>query len=313
MTISSQSLADSTELFSIDNTTSFSIANLKMLLPDTETALFFAKVYEFDYTKLSELLRLVCASDVVEALTRGDHSTELQSYIVDTIPEDVLEMAAPQYVDAPPTGQVLPELWASFHTDIAKSIKEVAQKLKHTIGAMPGRTGQMHFQHMAKLNKQRPTIGTYGAAIQHQHEADNLIILDDSGSMSEHTVRTIIEDVVGLAYMAKAHLVLVSNTARHWEPGSYDVKSVLAHAEYQWTMYDQLVPILNRDWGTVVTIADYDSSLSAKQAVAKATGHIDQVLDISLVNRPTFLSECVGQNADEVRPLLVGSSRYILN
>ena len=54
-----------------------------------------------------------------------------------------------------------------------------------------------------------------------------------------------------------------------------------------------------------VTIADYDSSLGAKQVLASRSGRIGTVLDISLVGKPTFLSECVGQLADEVKPLLV--------
>ena len=57
----------------------------------------------------------------------------------------------------------------------------------------------------------------------------------------------------------------------------------------------------------VVCFADYDSSWSSKEAIAQCTGHIDLVLDISLVSRPTYLAEVVGQLADEVRPLLVAA------
>jgi hypothetical protein len=32
------------------------------------------------------------------------------------------------------------------------------------------------------------------------------------------------------------------------------------------------------------------------------------VLDVSLVGRPTFLAECVGQLADEVRPILTAAA-----
>ena len=55
----------------------------------------------------------------------------------------------------------------------------------------------------------------------------------------------------------------------------------------------------------VITIADYDSAAAAKTAIAKCTGHIQQLLDISLVGRPTYLGEVVGQLADEIKPLLV--------
>jgi hypothetical protein len=58
----------------------------------------------------------------------------------------------------------------------------------------------------------------------------------------------------------------------------------------------------------VVTIADYDSSWSAREEIKKeCTGKIELLLDISLVSRPTFLSEVVGQLATEVRPLLVAA------
>jgi hypothetical protein len=37
------------------------------------------------------------------------------------------------------------------------------------------------------------------------------------------------------------------------------------------------------------------------------------VLDISLVNKPTFLAQCVGQLAADVQPLLIGSSYYVMS
>ena len=135
--------------------------------------------------------------------------------------------------------------------------------------------------------------------------ARTLLALDVSGSMREDTIRAIVDDVVGLSWEAKAHLAIVSNNAYVWEPGSYNVDDVLAMAEYGGTQYEMLAPLLDQDWGTVVTIADYDSSLGAKKALACRKGRIGTVLDISLVGKPTFLSECVGQLADEVKPLLV--------
>ena len=83
------------------------------------------------------------------------------------------------------------------------------------------------------------------------------------------------------------------------------MKDVLAKAEYGGTHYEQLKPLFDQSWGTVITIADYDSSPSAMKTLANCKGHIGQVLDISLVSRTTFLAECVGQLADEVRPLML--------
>jgi hypothetical protein len=46
--------------------------------------------------------------------------------------------------------------------------------------------------------------------------------------------------------------------------------------------------------------------------IAQCKGHIDEVIDVSLVNRPTYLAECVGQLADKVSPILIGSTGYVL-
>jgi len=314
MTISSSQLREATELIYIDNKTAFSVNTLRDLLPDMETALFFCMVYKLRYKEMSDLLYKLFNGNVVQALRAGDHSTDLQSYIVDCVPPDVLEQAKPQFVAKPTPAEVLVELWDAVQTDVAKSIREVAEKLKGTIGRMPGKTGAMTFSHMMKLNKQRPTIGRYSAHIDHGRVAENLVILDVSGSMTEATIRTLINDVVGLSWAANAHLATVSNETHHWEPGAYDVQGVLRVAAYGGTRYETLAPLLDRDWGTVVTIADYDSSGSAKSWIAaKATGKVEQVLDISLVDRPTFLSQCIGQLAQEVRPLLVANSYRVLS
>ena len=68
---------------------------------------------------------------------------------------------------------------------------------------------------------------------------------------------------------------------------------------------------LNR--GASVSIADYDSAYIAKSVISNCTGHIGTVLDISLVNRSTFLAECVGQLADKVQPLMVARRNLTRN
>jgi hypothetical protein len=140
------------------------------------------------------------------------------------------------------------------------------------------------------------------------------VIFDVSGSMTESTVRAIAPEVVALSWKANASLAIVSDTCRVWDPGTFTVDDVLREAEYSGTHYETLLPLLRRDWGTVITIADYDSSQDAKTHLREnAFGKIGQVLDLSLVSRPTYLAECVGQFADKVTPLLVGSSSYVLS
>ena len=318
MTMTTSSLRESTNLFEFKRGKFISVATLKDMLPTIEVALFFAKVYKLDIGQLRHLLWTVHRKSVIEALLAGDHSTELQDYLVDCVPEDVWEEIAISdegvtYQPVPPPAEFLPQLWEELEVQVAASIQTVADKLAGTLALMPGKQGQMVMSQLMKLNKQRPTIGSYQAHIKHAAQVENLVILDVSGSMTESTIRQIIDDVVALSWKANAHLAIVSNTCFHWEPGSYDSELVLKRAEFGGTQYETLTPLLDRVWGTVVTIADYDSSRDAKTWIKdKALGSIDTVLDISLVNRPTFLSECVGQLANTVRPLLIGNSGYVL-
>ena len=330
MTLSSPTLQPaelrrSLDLVEIKPGVKFSLATLRDLLPDVETILFFGKVYELDAQQLGALLYQVLKSDLASALFAegGQHSSDLQDYVLevwDDFHEDWMEwsadpVAAGQISFSPdvPKGEILPEVWESLEVEVAKSIKDVAAKLEETVLArLPGKQGSMVFSHMMKLNAKRPVIGDYRAGISHARQAENLLILDVSGSMSEGTIRRIIDDVVALSYQANAHMAVVSNHCTYWQAGTYAVDDVLASCEFGGTHYEELVPLFDRDWGVVITVADYDSSPAAKDALRACTGRIDQVLDISLVDRPTFLAECVGQLASDVQPLLIGSSYHVL-
>lgn len=304
----SQSTSNSSNdmtLFEVKPDIYLSAGTLRRHLPTVELALFFAKVYQLDYTKLGQLLRMLFNTPVVQALTEGSHSVELQDYLVETVPTEILaEMQ--QFTSEPmPSSEVLVQLWKSLEVEVAKSIQEVANKLAGTLHLLPSKEGDMLFASMAKINRLRPTVGVYGAHIRHAPVPEVLVVLDVSGSMTEETIEAIIGDVVAMSYNANASLAVVSNSAFLWAPGGYSVKDVLAKAEYGGTHYEQLKPLFDQSWGTVITIADYDSSPSAMKTLANCKGRIGQVLDISLVSRTTFLAECVGQLADEVRPLML--------
>lgn len=286
----------------------FSLGTLKKALPDVETALFLAKLYKLSAYEVGHLLRVVFDNrDLVQALMGEDHthSYDLQDYLLELGYEYLINEGAIVFGDVAPKGEILPELWKSLEVDIAKSIQEVAEKLKDVVGSLPGKQGEMIFQSMMKVNARRPILGDHKAFIHHAPQRENLVVLDVSGSMSEHTIQTIIEDVMALTYMANAHLAIVSDTSTHWGPGEASVESVLSVAEYSGTHYETLAALMDQQWGVVVTIADYDSSWGAKEAIKGRAGHIQQLLDISLVNRPTFLAEVLGTLADEVRPLLI--------
>lgn len=318
--LTQRDLRESTELFEVKQGMLASIASLKQLLPDVETALFFAKVYQLDYVKLSSLLvKLFPKLDVVQALLGegSSHSSDLQDYIVSTVPDDIIAVYGEGHYDddnPPPDTDLLVAAFESITVEVADSIAKVAEKIGHVLSTMSSKYGSMTFQHMLKLNRQRNSIGTYEPLIKHEQVPDRLVIFDVSGSVSEYTVRRLVDEVVGFAYAINATLAIVSNNTYVWEPGTFTSKDVLAQAEYGGTHYETLVPLLRRDWDTVVTIADYDSSSSAKSAInTKATGHVREVIDISLVNRTTFLAECVGQLASKIRPILIGASSYPLH
>ena len=213
--------------------------------------------------------------------------------------------AAPGSRDA----EILPEVWKNIELTIAKSIAEVAASTSNTIEHMPGRTGEMIFQTLAKMNARRPTLGDYRAGFKHSPVKSVLVVFDVSGSMSEPTVRTIVDDVVSMAYEANAALVIVSNNAFYYSAGGFSTEQVLDDAEYGGTHYEMLAPFFtDQNWDAVITIADYDSSPSAKSVLARCNGKIGQLFDVSLVDRSTYLAECLQHMADEVRPLLVASS-----
>lgn len=314
-TISSADLTASLDLVEIKPGMRYDRNTLKSLLPDTETILFFGKVYNLDARQLGALLHTVLNSDLTSALFAegAEHSADLQDYLVDLGYQTHIEEGDIVLDPEVPHGEILPQVWEDLNVEIATSIKTVAEKLGDVVSHLPGKQGTMMFQHMRALNARRPVLGDFRPKIVHAHQGKNLVIMDVSGSMNASTVRRIVDDVVAMSYMADAAFAIVSNNAYYWEPGAYDVDSVLRKAEYGGTHYEQLAEILNQDWGTVITVADYDSSYGAKEHIrSNCMGSIDTVLDISLVHRPTFLAECVGQLAREVRPLLTGSSAHVL-
>lgn len=305
-TRSSADLRDDLEIIEVKRGVKFSVGVLKQILPDIETTLFFGKVYDLNAGQLGHILARLHNSSVSEALFGGAHSTDLQGYIIELGYQPQLNDGTIVVQPDVAHGEILPEVWKSLEVEVAQAIKDVAAKLGDHVSLLPGKQGKMVFQSLMQMNRRRPTIGVHAAGIKHHREADNLVILDVSGSMSRPTVHALAEDVVAMSYMANAHMAIVSNTCTHWEPGTYNAYQVLAASEFGGTHYEELAPLFeSRQWGTVVTVADYDSSQHAKEFLAKVGGQVETVVDISLVNRTTFLAECVGQFAKEVRPILI--------
>lgn len=315
--MSSSELTESLTVFTVKPGVAFTVGNLRSMLTEVETALFFAKLYKLDAREVGRLLALLFNTDLTRALfTEGrTHSNELQDYLIelsDFVPQEIRAEYGLKFHSAPPKGEILPEVWKMVELTIADSIQQVADKLGSTVGLLPGKKGEMVFKSLMTVNAKRPVLGTYKANIHHKRQQENLLILDVSGSMTENTIRTIVDDVVALSYMANAHLAIVSNTVTYWEPGTYSSDSVLKAAEFCGTHYEELAPLFDRDWGVVITVADYDSVWEARSVIAACPGRIGKVLDVSLVDQPTFLASCVGQLAQEVEPILIGSSSHVL-
>ena len=321
--LTERELKDSLTLFEFVPGKRASIKVLAELLPNIETALFFGQVYHLTEVKLRELVLTLFKTPFFTALlgSAEQHSTSLQSYVLPMLTKEEAEQyrnhlsatVRPADGFAAPDSELLVAAWEAQLTEVAESIETVANKVAGVLDLLPSKYGTMTMQHLRQLNTQRGSIGKYAAQITHDRNIDRLVILDVSGSMSERTVRAIVGDVVALAYKANATLAVVSNHTYYWNPGEYSVDSVLSVAEFGGTQYETLIPLLQQDWEKVITIADYDSSGSAKEAILNtASGHIGEVLDMSLVDRPTFLAECVGQLAQSVRPFLIGTSRRML-
>ena len=293
----------------------FPHAMLVKMLPDVETALFFAQVYSLNAKQVGVLISSLFHTTVIEALTGqgGLHSHELQDFLVDLGYEPYILQGEILFGEVKPKGEILPELWNSAQVEVATSIKQVAEKLKNVMTYLPGNKGQMVFNTLAVMNSRRPTIGDYQASIEYPGELPNLVVFDVSGSMTQSTVEQIADEVVALGQEANAHLAIVSNTCTYWAPGEYTTQSVLDAAEFGGTHYEELAPLFyETEWGVVVTIADYDSSRGAKQAIAGCNGTIDTVFDISLVTCPTYLAEVLGQLAGEVQPLMIASNNSLV-
>jgi hypothetical protein len=122
------------ELIEVKPGLQFSLGQLRKLLPDAETLLFFGKVYKLNAQQMGQLIWKVTESDLASALFNegGHHSNELQDYILD-LAEDVdptrkgelkFDENAP-----PPQGEILPHVWEELEVDVAKSIAKVIEKL----------------------------------------------------------------------------------------------------------------------------------------------------------------------------------------
>ena len=288
----------------------FPVGALRLALTDAAHAVMFSKFYKLDQSDLGRLFRTVLRTDAVEALAGQPwlHSEELQSYLVE-IGYEFLVGEGEMIVDEGIADAmlVLPAVWEGLAIEVAKSIAEVAEKLKHVMGRMPANEGAMILKSMMVMNAKRPTIGAHQARIERKHEPPNLVVFDVSGSMSEETVETIVDEVVSLSWTANAALAIVSNHCTYWARGEASREAVLKAAEYGGTHYEELAPLFDDDWGTVITVADYDSSWAAMEVLKKCKGSIGLLLDVSLVPRRTFLSECLAPLASESRQLLESS------
>ena len=304
----------SLDIIRLSDQTAISVSALRRLLPDINTALFFCKAYKLDNQQVRELLpKLFPDSVLLHSLLAeaASHSQELQDFLVEVYPTEIqYGEVLPEEEQEPPSETLLAELFREASVTIADNLQVLADKLMTAMDRMPGAAGRMIFTSLARVHRVRGSIGTYEARIDHSRTSRSLVILDVSGSMSWDTVTAILGDVLALTKKADAHLAIVSTNAFLWNPGEATMKAVLDTAEFGGTEYASLIPVLQGTWDTVITIADYDSSRDTKRAIAQdcRSLKIRQLYDMSLVNKPTFLAECLEFAADQTQPLLVCNS-----
>jgi len=288
----------------------FPLSTLKKILDTNRRLATFAAHFQLDQYELGSLLRLVRPGvTMVQFLSDSAafHSMELQTYIVGLGFEHDIRAGEIDAPDEVGDDELLVELFEQFRVKVATQIDDFAVEMDAALKSAKPKKAKKVLRRMRKLHKTVTKIGLEELVIERYGQEPVLVILDVSASMGEPLIEAIVEPVVAMAVEADAYLAIVSNTTTWWRPGEFSVASVLAAAEFQGTKYETLKVLLDKDWSTVVTVADYDSSMGAKHAIADCTGKIGQVLDISVVECPTFLSECVGQLAGEVRPLMVAA------
>lgn len=306
----------SLDIIRLSDQTAISVSALRRLLPDITTALFFCKAYKLSNHQVRELLpKLFPDSEVLRTLLTeaSAHSQELQDFVVDLYPTEIqYGEVLPEEGQEPPSETILAELFREASVTIADNLQVLANKLMTAIDRMPGTAGRMIFRNLAHVHRARGSIGTFEARIDHSRTSRSLVILDVSGSMSKETVDAILGDVLALTKKADAHLAIVSNNAFLWKPGEATMQAVLSASEFRGTQYASLIPVLQGTWDTVITIADYDSSRDTRTAIARdcKSLKIRQLYDMSLVDRPTFLAECLEFAAEQTQPLLVCNNRY---
>src|SRR5690242_18782309 len=147
-TISSSDLQASLQIVEVKPGKRFSVATLRSLLPDVETALFFGKVYALDASQLAALLHTVLNTDLSSALfgEGAMHSNELQGYLLDGYDECLDCGSSAAYCDcdnpdwvhrqpviggqydgdvvldpAVPHGEILPAVWEQLEVEVAAS------------------------------------------------------------------------------------------------------------------------------------------------------------------------------------------------
>ena len=292
----------------------YSKKNLLAMLPTIELTLFFGKLMKLKKKEVWELLHeLHGYNDVIDALTNGSHSTELQPLVGSLQDKYDLKAGDTTFTDKPLPAEVLPDLWEASNIIIAEAIQEVADATHEVLSQADGLLGEMHFQTLMKFNRKTQRIGQFAPLIRRKQQGKALVIMDVSGSVSASTVKRIANDAVALAIKANAGFAVVSDNTFYWEPGTYTVQSILAASEYSGTNYLSMQELFQQDWAFVIGIADYDSYTEAKSVIANCRGNIGKYYDISLVNMPTYLGECIATRANEVELILVGNSDHVLS
>lgn len=280
---------------------------------------------------LGRIFSVLKLGTVADYISRGGHSTELQTWwdeqgISIPIPdkEEVLidDPAAPSDKPDDVDDETLFDLVNNSLVKLPESIQELADGLFiEVLSNLPtGRASYVieHFQQVSKFG----TFGTMKTGLEYEKNTNACVVLDCSGSMGYRLGEAIANAVVHLANELKCDLILVSSAAKRLPAGTFSAETVKRNWQNAGTYYNQLVPHfkdISQSYDVVVTIADYDSIPSHKIEIAKlCKAKVHTLYDICVqyveqspgVAKSSFLAECLGQLAKEVKPVFVGAEGF---
>lgn len=274
--------------------------------------ILFGQLYKLNAQQLMHLAQIVYGGEnFVDMLTSGDHSYTLQSYTEHIAGELDVEQTITfsEEKTVPERDSLLTELFAAHQVGITSLVVEIADKFSKFLNTLPGHESKLEVMRLNKVNRRTGLPVSQRARIEYSNLLPNLLIIDVSSSQGSALIASIVDNCIDLAVKYDMHLGIVSHIAEWYVPGTYDRDAVMnSPCMNGGTSYKALadIGVASENWGTVVTVADFDGQQYDRDAWHKAGGSVDHVVDISTVTKQSWLSEVVAvQSPNDVQQLVV--------